>query len=116
MSSRLRNTPIDTRRLSERDRADFNRAGGNNSREQAVSRVKAYRGNVARNNNTPFRTQVHTPGTGGFTNREPGYAGPDYSGIARQQLRQFETSSDNRRMKSLRPEKIQTSNVRQLDS
>ena len=99
-----------------RDRSDFDAAGGNNSRETAIRRVKAYRGNMGRMKNTPFRTQVHTPGTGGFTNREPGYAGPDYSGIARQQLRQFETSTDNRRMKSLRPEKIQTSNVRQLDS
>ena len=115
MSTRLRNTPIDRRRLSMKDRQDFNYGGGNDSRETAIRRVKAYRGNVARNNNTPFRTQVHTPGTGGFTNREPGYAGPDYSGIARQQLRQNMASNDNRRMKSLRPEKIQTSNVRQLE-
>lgn len=116
MSSRLRNTPIDRRRLSVRDRGDFNRAGGNNSRQQAISRVKAYRGNMGRMKNTPIRTQVHTPGTGGFTNREPGYRGPDSSGIRRQQLRNYVNSSNLSRAKSLRPESIRTDNVRDLAS
>lgn len=113
---RLRNTPIDKRRLSERDRADFNRAGGNNNREKAVRRVKAYRGNMGRMQNTPMRTQVHTPGTGGFTNREPGYRGPDSSGIRRQQLRNSINSNNLNRAKSMRPETIRTENVRDLPS
>ena len=113
MRERLRNTPVDRRRLSERDRADFNASGGNNRRSRAVSRVKAYRGNMGRMQNTPMRTQVHTPGTGGFTNREPGYRGPDFSGISRQQLRNIENSNNLNRTKSLRPEKIQVKNIYQ---
>ena len=112
----LRNKPIDRRRLSARDRADFNRAGGNNNRQKAVSRVKAYRGNMGRMQNTPMRTQVHTPGTGGFTNREPGYRGPDSSGIRRQQLRNSINSNNLNRAKAMRPETIQTENVRDLPS
>jgi len=111
VSTRLRNTPIDRRRLSVRDRSDFNRAGGNNSREKAISRVKSYRGAVGRRNNTPMRTQVHTPGTGGFTNREPGYRGPDNSGIRRQQLRNKVTSNSINRAESLRPESINVENI-----
>jgi len=111
VSTRLRNTPIDRRRLSVRDRSDFNRAGGNNSREKAISRVKSYRGAVGRRNNTPMRTQVHTPGTGGFTNREPGYRGPDNSGIRRQQLRNKVTSNNINRAESLRPESINVENI-----
>ena len=114
MRERLRNTPIDRRRLSERDRGDFNRAGGNNSRSRAISRVKAYRGNMGRIKNTPFRTQVHTPGSGGFTSKEPGYRGPDSSGIRRQQLRNKENSFDLNRSKSLRPERVEIDNVRKM--
>ena len=114
MSTRLRNTPIDRRRLNMQDRSDFNRAGGNNSREQAISRVKSYRGAVGRMRNIPRNTQVHTPGTGGFTNREPGYRGPDYSGISRQMLRNKVTSNRIDRSESLRPEAINVENVRQL--
>lgn len=116
MSSRLRNTPIDRRRLSRRDRTEFNQAGGNNDRQRAVSRVRAYRGNMGRMQNTPMRTQVHTPGTGGFTNREPGYMGPDSSGIRRQQLRNTVNSNNLNRSKSMRPESIKTENVRDLPS
>ena len=116
MSSRLRNTPIDRRRLSRRDRNEFNQAGGNNDRQRAMSRVKAYRGQMGRMKNTPMRTQVHTPGSGGFTNREPGYRGPDSSGIQRQQLRNKVNSNNLRRAKSMRPETIQTDNVRDLPS
>ena len=111
MSARLRNTPIDRRRLSARDRSDFNQAGGNNQRQQAVRRVRAYRGNQGRLQNTPMRTQVHTPGTGGFTNREPGYRGPDFSGIKRQQLRNIENSNNLNRTKSFRPEKVKVNNI-----
>ena len=112
----LRNKPIDRRRLSARDRSDFNRAGGNNNRQRAISRVKSYRGAVARRNTVPFRTEVHTPGTGGFTNREPGYRGPDFSGRNRQQLRSKINSDNLTRAKSFRPEKIELQNVRELEA
>jgi len=88
----LRSGPIDRRRLSRKDRTDFNKAGGNNTRLQAVKRAKAYRGQKSFEANVPRRTTVHKPGTGGFT-----------QGATIQQQRLREQGQETRRTESLRP-------------
>ena len=75
-SAGLRNKPIDRRRLSMRDRSDYNNSGEYGSAARALSRARQYRGRQAYRNNTPPNTQGRSPGTGGFT-----------GGLAIQQMR-----------------------------
>lgn len=85
--SNLRNTPIDRRRMSPRDRSQY-KAG---DRVSAIKRAKAYRGRMAQQRNSDqFRTE-RNPGTGGFT-----------QGRAIQQARLREVGDEQRRSESLR--------------
>ena len=85
----LRNGPIDRRRLSAADRQVYQPQ----QRAQAVAKAKAYRGQMAmQNNRDQFRTE-QKPGTGGFT-----------GGIGIQQQRLREIGEQNRRSAQLRSE------------
>ena len=85
----LRNAPIDRRRLSAADREVYQPQ----QRAQAVAKAKAYRGQLAmENNRDQFRTE-QKPGTGGFT-----------GGIGIQQQRLREIGEQNRRSAQLRSE------------
>jgi len=65
-SAGIRNKPVDRRYLSDQDKFDYNNSGGYGRAATAVSRARAYRGNMAYQNNRPPRTVEKTPGTGGF--------------------------------------------------
>ena len=89
MAANLRNKPIDRRRLSAADRQTYKPE----MRLKAVAKAKAYRGQLAmQNNNDQFRTE-QKPGTGGFT-----------QGLGIQQQRLREVGEQNRRSKQLRSE------------
>ena len=84
----LRNKPVDKRRLKAEDRS-FNTG----RREQALSRARQRRGDMAQQANTQqFATEAR-PGTGGFT-----------QGISIQQARLGKAGESTRRAKSYRPE------------
>jgi len=89
VAANLRNKPIDRRRLSAADRQTYQPE----MRLKAVAKAKAYRGQLAmQNNNDQFRTE-QKPGTGGFT-----------QGLGIQQQRLREVGQQNRRSKQLRSE------------
>ena len=100
----LRNKPIDRRRLSAQDRHDYNKSGAHQSRVNALKKVKQWRGQQAWQANSPKKTQVHTPGTGGTTSTEWRH------GRHIQQDRQRDVGSTNRRSDQLKNEGIQKSN------
>ena len=89
-STNLRNKPIDRRRLSAEDRAQYKPQ----NRMQAVAKARARKGQLAWNNKVDLGRQEHNPGTGGFT-----------QGIAMQQARLREEGAKVERAKALRPEK-----------
>ncbi len=89
-STNLRNKPLDRRRLSAEDRAQYNPT----NRMKAVSKARARKGQLAWANKTNVGRQEQKPGTGGFT-----------SGLALQQARNREEGAKVRRSKELRPEK-----------
>ena len=89
-TTNLRNKPIDRRRLSAEDRAQYDPT----PRMKAVSRARQRKGNLAWDNKVEIGRQEQKPGTGGFT-----------SGIALQQQRNREEGAKVRRAKALRPEK-----------
>ena len=89
-TTNLRNKPIDRRRLSAEDRAQYNPT----NRMKAVSKARARKGKLAWANKTNTGRQEQKPGTGGFT-----------SGLALQQARNREEGAKVRRSKELRPEK-----------
>ena len=82
--SAFRNTPIDRRRLSYRDRSDFNQSGAAGAQQLALKRAKAYKGQMA---------TTQRPGTGGQS-----------AGIGIQQMRMMDLSAQKAREKELRPE------------
>ena len=84
----LRNRPIDKRRLKAEDRS-FNTG----RREQALSRARKRRGNIAQQRNTMQFSTEQRPGTGGFT-----------QGLSIQNQRLREIGDTNRRLKSYKPE------------
>ena len=89
MAANLRSKPIDRRRLSAADRQSYKPE----QRLKAVAKVKAYRGQLAmQNNSDQFRTE-QKPGTGGFT-----------QGLGIQQERLREQGRQTRRSKQLRSE------------
>lgn len=89
MGTNLRNNPIDRRRLSASDRQSYKPQ----QRAKAVARAKAYRGQLAmQNNQEQFRTE-QKPGTGGFT-----------QGLGIQQQRLRDIGTQNRRSAQLRSE------------
>ena len=59
----LTNAPLDRRRLSAEDRAIYSPA----KRQSAAARTRAYRGQMAWDNNSQKQTQTARPGSGGFT-------------------------------------------------
>jgi len=65
-SAGLRNKPIDRRYLRDSEREAYNASGDHSNRTQALKRTKAYRGQMAYEQNRPMNTQGRTPGTGGF--------------------------------------------------
>lgn len=64
-SAGLRNKPLDRRHLTMDERATYNASGDHQERVTALKRVKAYRGQMAYEQNRPKRTVTRTPGTGG---------------------------------------------------
>ena len=85
----LRNTPVDKRRLSSADRQNYRPQ----RRQQAVSRARAHRGQMAWDAHRERRTVDQTPGTGGFT-----------QGINIQQQRLRDEGAKLERSKQLRNE------------
>jgi len=92
-SAGIKNKPVDRRYLSDQDKSDYNQSGAYGRRAQAVSRARAYRGNLAYSTNAPQRTVVHTPGTGGYG-----------VGLGAQIQLNQEIGAQNSRMKGFRPE------------
>lgn len=88
----IKNTPVDRRYFSDQDKSDYNQ-GAYQDRARAVGRARQYRGNLAYQANSPKRTVVHTPGTGGQS-----------AGIGIQQERYREIGNENRRMDGFKPE------------
>ena len=62
-STNLRNKPVDKRRLSAQDKAQYK--SGN--RQQAVARARQRKGQMAWNDKVRMGKQEQKPGTGGFT-------------------------------------------------
>jgi len=65
-SAGLRNKPIDRRHLTMDERETYNASGDHSKRSQALKRTKAYRGQMAYEQNRQKSTVTRTPGTGGF--------------------------------------------------
>ena len=87
----LRNNTVDRRRLP----ADMRQSYRSGQREQALSRVRAYRGQIAQERNSlPFRTE-RRPGSGGFN-----------SGQSVQINRQQKVGQEKRRSLELRNENL----------
>ncbi len=89
----IRNKPVDRRYLSDQDKSDYNNSGEYSKRAGAVKRAKAYRGNMAYQNNRPIRTVTRTPGTGGFG-----------VGLGAQISRNREIGAARRQSEALRPD------------
>ena len=115
-SAGLRNKPIDRRYLrSERNRTGspvndereaYDASGDYGARAQALKRTKAYKGQMAYEQNRPIRTVTTRPGTGGQN-----------SGIGIQRQRKVNQAMSNERSADLRPEMDSTPNIyEQLDT
>ena len=89
----IRNKPVDRRYLSDQDKSDCNNSGEYSKRARAVKRAKAYRGNMAYQNNRPMRTVTRTPGTGGFG-----------VGLGAQITRNRQIGAARRKSEALRPD------------
>ena len=87
MAVNLRNAPIDRRRLTDEDNAQYK--GGD--RVSAARRAMAYRGQMAQARNTEQRATDQRPGTGGFS-----------TGIGIQQARLRQVGEEERRAEALR--------------
>ena len=85
----LRNNKVDRRRIP----ADMRESYRSGQREQALSRVRAYRGKIAQERNSlPFRTE-----------RKPGSGGMNY-GQSVQINRQRKAGAEQKRSQQLRSE------------
>ena len=95
---------LDRRYLSRKDRQDWNQSGAASRQQQALSRVRAWKGSVNWEKNRPKRTtlpkSMGKSHTGDFT-----------QGIAAQQMRLREKSAELKRSKQLRPEKYSTPDI-----
>jgi hypothetical protein len=81
-SAGLRNKPIDRRRLTMRDRSDYNNSGAYGNASQALSRARQYRGRQAYMQNKAPNTQDRTPGSGSFGPRDRRVEGmPKFEGV-----------------------------------
>ena len=98
MAANLRSGPVDRRRLSARDRADYNRGGYQRAAGQA-SRTRRYAGQrIAQLNQRPNTTDQFS--------RSGDYLGDFKPGIQTQQARLRKEGADKRRSEALRPTKI----------
>ena len=105
-SAGLRNKPIDRRYLRDDEREAYDASGDYNARASALKRTKAYKGQMAYEQNRPIRTVTRTPGTGGMN-----------SGIGIQRKRKVNQAIANERTATLRPEMDATPNIyEQLDT
>ena len=91
--SNIRTAQVDLRRLSDKDKSDFQRGGGYGEQIAALKRARAYQGNMAYNAKRQEKTTTTTPGTGGLS-----------PGIAMQQERYREIGQDNEAAKGNRPD------------
>ena len=98
MAAPLRNKPVDRRKLSERDRADYNR-GGYQEAARAASRTRRFAGQrIAQMNQRPNTTDQFA--------RSGDYLGDFKPGIQTQQARLRKKGEERRRSEALRPTKI----------
>lgn len=98
MAAPLRNKPVDRRRLSRRDRADYNR-GGYQSAARKSSRTRRFAGQrIAQLNQRPNTTDQFS--------RSGDYLGDFKPGIETQQARLRKKGADQKRSEALRPTKI----------
>jgi len=105
-SAGLRNKPIDRRYLRDDERETYDASGDYNARASALKRTKAYKGQMAYEQNRPIRTVTRTPGTGGMN-----------TGIGIQRQRKVNQAIANERTATLRPEMDATPNIyEQLDT
>jgi hypothetical protein len=86
-TTNLRNKPIDRRRLSAEDRAQYNPR----TKAKSVAQARLKRGQLAWENKVPVGRQERKPGTGGFT-----------QGISMQQARVRNEGAKLARSKQLR--------------
>ncbi len=86
----LRNKPVDKRYLNKEERESYRPS----NRQQAHSRAKQRKGQLAWDAKVARGTQEQKPGTGGFT-----------KGLTAQQDRNREKGAEVARSKELRPEK-----------
>ena len=99
-SAGLRNKPLDRRYLRDDEREAYDASGDYNARASALKRTKAYKGQMAYEQNRPIRTVTRTPGTGGMN-----------SGIGIQRQRKVNQAMTNERTATLRPEMDATPNI-----
>ena len=103
--SQLRTKPLDRRYLNARDRSDWNNSGAAGKQQQALARVKMWRGAQAYEANRPMNTK---PRKGFVSGDNPGLnATANFSPtIELQHNRLRAKGSEKQRMKELRPEKF----------
>jgi hypothetical protein len=89
----VKNGPVDRRRLSDKDKSDYNGSGAYNERAQAVGRTRAFRGRSAYDANRPIAATENSPGTGGMG-----------VGLGAQIERNREIGSNKRKSESFRPD------------
>ena len=92
MSVNVMNPPIDRRRLSDEDKALYNRSGMHSMAQRALARTRAYRGRQKYERNRPPNTQSRTPRNAFFGD------------IAIQQQRMRQLGMQNRRAESFVPD------------
>lgn len=98
MAAPLRNKPVDRRRLSKRDRSDYNRSGYPEA-AQAASRTRRFAGQrIAQMNQRPNTTDQFARSGDNLGDFKPG--------IQTQQARLRKQGVNKRRSESLRPTKI----------
>lgn len=86
-TTNLRNKPVDKRRLSAEDKAQYQPQ----ARSSALARARVRRGQLAWDNKVQLGRQEQTPGTGGFS-----------AGLGIQQQRNREKGAELQRSKQLR--------------
>ena len=91
--SPFRNTPIDRRRLTMRDRRDLDKGGGYASEVRENKQVRNIKGAVDYSAKQQENTTPQTPGTGGMT-----------QGLGIQQERQRKMGEAKERAQSFKPD------------
>jgi len=94
MSVNITNPPLDRRRLSAEDRANYNRSGSHARAKKALARTRAYRGTQRYERNKKMNTETRSGGNSFFGGRQI------------QQARQRKEGQERRRAESFRPTMI----------